>query len=133
VSASERTPAWWRLARIVQYLLLVVVGLGLAGSVVSALRCVGDGITGVRMFDDAVFVAYSGALVTAALGVGWLPGVGCGNLVEVAAVPRREDVERDAEGRVRAITGLRVIQPMEVELERCRAVRAAYEVARGAD
>lgn len=133
VSASERTPSWWRFARIVQYLLLIVVGLGLAWSVVSALSWVGDGITGLRMFDDPVFVAYSGALATAALVVGWLTGVGCGNLVEVAAVQRREDVERNAEGRVREITGLRVIQPMEVELERCRAFRAAYEVARGAD
>ena len=115
-----------------QYLLLIVVGLGLAWSVVSALSWVGDGITGLRMFDDPVFVAYSGALAAAALVVGWLTGVGCGNLVEVAAVQRREDVERDAEGRVREITGLRVIQPMEVELERCRAFRAAYEVARGA-
>ena len=133
VSASERTPSWWRFARAVQYLLLVVAGLGLAWSVVSALSLLGEGITGLRMFDDPVFVVYSGALVAAALVVGWLTGVGCGNLVEVAAVQRREDVERSAEGRVREITGLRVIQPMETELERCRAFSAAYEVARGAD
>src|SRR5699024_5749813 len=88
-----------RFARIVQYLLLIVVGLGLAWSVVSALSWVGDGITGLRMFDDPVFVAYSGALATAALVVGWLTGVGCGHLVVVAAVPRREDVERSVRPR----------------------------------
>lgn len=133
VSSSERTPSWWGFARAVQYLLLVVAGAGLGWSIVSALSWAGEGITGLRMFDDPVFVAYSGALVAAALVVGWLTGVGCGNLVEVAAVQRREDVERGAESRVREITGLRVIQPMEAELERYRAFRAAYEVARGTD
>ncbi|QRN80400.1 MAG: hypothetical protein JK586_01875, partial [Nocardiopsis sp. BM-2018] len=96
----------------------------------SLLSWLGGGITGLRMFDDPVFIAYSGALLLASLLVGWLTGVGCGNLVEVAAVQRREDVERTAQGRVREIAGVRVVTQLENELARYRAFRAAYEVAR---
>jgi GTP-binding protein EngB required for normal cell division len=133
VGDPDRSPAWWKAARAAQYALLAVAGLGLAWAAVTLLSWAGGGITGLRMFDDPVFAAYSGVLVVAALLVGWLTGVGCGNLVEVAAVQRREDVERTATARVREIAGLRVVEPMEAELARYRAFRAAYEVAAPAD
>ncbi|MFC6432546.1 GTPase [Nocardiopsis tropica] len=129
VGDPELSPGWWKLARTAQFALLTAVGIGLAWTVVSVLSRLGGGITGLAMFDDPVFAAYSGALAVAALLVGWLTGVGCGNLVEVAAVQRREDVERKALGRVREITALRVVEPMEAELARYRAFRSAYEVA----
>ncbi len=93
------------------------------------MSLIGGGITGLRMFDDPLFIAYSGAVVAAGLVVGWLTGVGCGNLVEVAAVQRREEVERTALERVREIAAQRVVAPMEEELERYRAFREAYEAA----
>ncbi len=133
VGDPDRSPSWWRMARTVQYSLLALAGAGLAWATLSLLSWAGGGITGLRMFDDPVFIAYSGAVVVASLLVGWLTGVGCGNLVEVAAVQRREDVERTAQGRVREIAGLRVVAPMENELVRYRAFRAAYEVARTKD
>ncbi|WP_435112640.1 GTPase [Nocardiopsis synnemataformans] len=133
VGDPDRSPSWWKAARAAQYALLAVAGLGLAWAVVTLLSWMGGGITGLGMFDDPVFAAYSGVLVVAALLVGWLTGVGCGNLVEVAAVQRREDVERTASARVREIAGLRVVEPLEAELARYRAFRAAYEVARTAD
>lgn len=133
VGDPDRSPSWWKVARAAQYALLAVAGLGLAWAVVTLSSWLGGGITGLVMFDDPVFAAYSGVLVVAALLVGWLTGVGCGNLVEVAAVQRREDVERTASARVREITGLRVVEPLEAELARYRAFRAAYEVARTAD
>jgi len=133
VGDPELSPGWWKLARTAQYALLAVAGIALAWAVVSVLSWLGGGITGLVVFDDPVFAAYSGAVVVAALLVGWLTGVGCGNLVEVAAVQRREDVERKAQTRVRDITGLRVVEPMEAELARYRAFRSAYEVAVAAD
>ncbi|WP_017584751.1 GTPase [Nocardiopsis ganjiahuensis] len=133
VGDPDRSPSWWRVARMVQYSLLALAGAGLAWALLSLLSWIGGGITGLRMFDDPVFIAYSGAVVVASLLVGWLTGVGCGNLVEVAAVQRREEVERTAQGRVREIAGLRVVAPMENELARYRAFRAAYEVARTKD
>ncbi|PDP86517.1 hypothetical protein CQJ94_16845 [Glycomyces fuscus] len=133
VGDPDQSPAWWKAARAAQYALLAVAGLGLAWAVVTLLSWAGGGITGLRAFDDPVFAAYSGVLVVAALLVGWLTGVGCGNLVEVAAVQRREDVERTASARVREIAALRVVEPMEAELARYRAFRTAYEVARTAD
>ncbi|MFD6949802.1 hypothetical protein A6A08_21030 [Nocardiopsis sp. TSRI0078] len=133
VGDPDLSPPWWRVARASQYALLAVAGVGLAWAVVALLSWFGGGITGLRAFDDPLFALYSGAVVVAALLVGWLTGVGCGNLVEVAAVQRREDVERAAQVRVREITGLRVVEPMEAELARYRAFRAAYEVARTPD
>ncbi|WP_150244759.1 YfjP family GTPase [Nocardiopsis quinghaiensis] len=133
VGDPDLSPSWWRVARASQYALLAVAGGGLAWAVVALLSWFGGGITGLRAFDDPLFAVYSGAVVVAALLVGWLTGVGCGNLVEVAAVQRREDVERTAQNRVREITGLRVVEPMETELARYRAFLAAYEVARAAD
>ncbi|PWV57587.1 GTPase [Nocardiopsis sp. L17-MgMaSL7] len=130
VGDPDRSPSWWRMARTLQYVLLAVAGAGFAWAVVSLLSWLGGGITGLRMFDAPVFVAYAGAVLVAGLLVGWLTGVGCGNLVEVAAVQRREEVERTAQTRVREIAGRRVVAPMEEELARYRAFRAAYEVAR---
>ena len=133
VGDPESNPPWWRTARMVQYGLLTVAGVGLLWALLSLLSWLGGGITGLRMFDDPVFIAYAGAVAMASLLVGWLTGVGCGNLVEVAAVQRREDVERTAQGRVRELAGVRVVVPMEEELARYRAFRAAYEVARPRD
>ena len=130
VGDPDLSPSWWRVARAAQYALLTVAGVGLAWTIVSLMSWLGGGITGMRAFDDPMFAVYSGAVVAAALLVGWLTGVGCGNLVEVAAVQRREDVERTAQARVREIAGLRVVEPMEAELARYRAFRVAYEVAR---
>ncbi|MFB8768448.1 YfjP family GTPase [Nocardiopsis alba] len=129
VGDPDRSPSWWRPARAVQYALLTVAGIGLLWALVSSVSLIGGGITGLRMFDDPLFIAYSGAVVAAGLVVGWLTGVGCGNLVEVAAVQRREEVERTALERVREIAAQRVVAPMEEELERYRAFREAYEAA----
>ncbi|MEU0490335.1 GTPase [Nocardiopsis sp. NPDC006139] len=133
VGDPDQSPSWWRMARSVQFALLAVAGVGLAWALVALVSRLGGGLTGIAMFDDVVFVAYASALVVAALAVGWLTGVGCGNLVEVAAVQRREDVERAAQARVREIAAARVVEPMEAELARYRAFRAAYEVAAPAE
>ncbi|MCY9785144.1 50S ribosome-binding GTPase [Nocardiopsis sp. EMB25] len=130
VGAPDQYQPWWRVARSAQYALLAFAGLGLVWAVVALSSWLAGGFTGMVMFDDPVFVGYSGALVAASLLVGWLTGVGCGNLVEVAAVQRREEVERAAGERVAAIARQRVIEPMEAELARYRAFRAAHEVAR---
>lgn len=130
VRGSERTPSWWGFARILQYVLLSVAGVGAVWALVAALSWLGGGITGVRLFDDPLFIAYGGAVVAASLLVGWLTGVGCGNLVEVAAVQRREKIERTADASVREIAGERVVRPLETELERFRSFRRAYGVAR---
>lgn len=131
VRGSERTPSWWGFARILQYVLLGVAGVGTAWALVAALSWLGGGITGLRLFDDPLFIAYAGAVVAASLVVGWLTGVGCANLVEVAAVQRREEIERIADASVRKISAERVERPLEAELERFRAFRRAYGVARG--
>lgn len=131
VRGSERGPSWWGLARILQYVLLGVAGVGAAWALVATLSWLGGGITGLRLFDDPLFIAYAGAVVAASLVVGWLTGVGCGNLVEVAAVQRREEIERTADASVREIAGERVVRPLEAELECFRTFRRAYGVARG--
>lgn len=133
VRGSERTPAWWGFARILQYVLLTVAGVGAVWALVAASSWAGGGITGVRLFDDPLFIAYAGAVVAASLLVGWLTGVGCGNLVEVAAVQRREEIERTADASVREIVGERVVRPLEAELERFRSFRRAYGMARRSD
>ena len=133
VGDPGQSPAWWKAAKSAQFALLAAAALGLVWVVVALVSWLGGGFTGLRMFDDPVFLAYAGALVAAALFVGWLTGVGCGNLVEVAAVQRREEVERAALARVREIAATRVVEPMEAELGRYRAFRAAYEVAAASD
>ncbi|MFW6641822.1 GTPase [Nocardiopsis algeriensis] len=131
VGDARETPSWWGVARSAQYALAATAGAGLLWAVVALVSWIGGGITGLELFDDPVFLAYASALVVAALLAGWLTGVGCGNLVEVAAVQRREEVERAAEKRIREIAAQRVVQPMEAELARYQEFRASYEVARG--
>ncbi|GHD34128.1 YfjP family GTPase [Nocardiopsis kunsanensis] len=131
VRGTERTPSWWAFARILQHVLLGVAGVGAVWALVAALSWVSGGITGTRIFDDPIFIVYAGAVVGASLLVGWLTGVGCGNLVEVAAVQRREEIERTADASVREIVGERVVRPLEAELERFRSFRRAYGAARG--
>lgn len=112
-----------------QYLLLAAAGLGVLWTGVSAASWLGGGLTGLPVLDEPVFLLYSLALVGASLLAGWLTGVGCANLVEVAAAQRREQVEKAAQSRVCEIAAARVVAPVEQELERYRAYRTAFEVA----
>ncbi|MFV2198521.1 GTPase [Nocardiopsis sp. LOL_012] len=128
VADPDRDPSWWKAAKAVQYGLLGVSALGLVWALVAGLNWFGE-FTGLAVLDTP-FIVYGGALAVAPLLVGWLTGVGCGNLVEVSAVQRREQVEQEAVERVRRIARRRATEPMDAELERYRMFRSAYEVAR---
>src|SRR5699024_11150574 len=47
VRGSERTPAWWGFARVLQYVLLSVAGVAALWALVAAVSWAGGGITGV--------------------------------------------------------------------------------------
>lgn len=135
VPAENGAPVWWQVTRVVQYLLVAVAGAGMVWLAVLLAGWVGGGLTAVPMLSDPGYAALAGALVVSALLLGWLTGVGCRNLVAVAAARRRERVDELGSEQVRKIAAERVIAPMEAELQRynryCQALAEAHRAEEG--
>uniref|UniRef100_UPI0008308AB5 YfjP family GTPase n=1 Tax=Nocardiopsis trehalosi TaxID=109329 RepID=UPI0008308AB5 len=131
VPDPDDTPGWWRTVGAVQHVLVVlgVAGLAWFGTILTSWLM--GGATGVAALDDPVFLALAGAVVAAAPVVGWLTGVGCRNLVSVAAAQRRERVELDSAEKVRALAEERVLAPVERELRRYHEYSEALAAAKG--
>ncbi|WP_258863082.1 GTPase [Marinitenerispora sediminis] len=131
VPDAKRTPSWWRVVRVLHYLLVAMGGAGLAWlGVVVAAQFTG-GLTGLPVLNAPVFIGFAGAVVAAALAVGWLTGVGCRNLVSVAAARQREQVTTLGRERVAAVVAEKIIAPIEAELAEYRRFTSGLRAARG--
>ncbi|MDA2814084.1 50S ribosome-binding GTPase [Nocardiopsis sp. RSe5-2] len=126
---SDDGPGWWSAVRALQYALIAVAGVGLvwAGTVLASW--LGGGLTGMAVLDRPVFGGLAAAVAVAALAVGWLTGVGCRNLVGVAASKRRESVEEQAEEAIAAAATEEVVSPIEQELAEYRRFTESLEAA----
>ncbi|GAA3724902.1 GTPase [Salinactinospora qingdaonensis] len=121
VPADDDPPSWWKFIRAAQFALVTISGVGLAWFVALAVSWLGGGMAGMSLLDNPVFAAFAAVLSLSTLLVGWLMGVGCRNLVSVAAARRREEVEEKATASVRSITAERVVAPLEEALGRYHA------------
>ncbi|GAB3213965.1 GTPases [Marinactinospora thermotolerans DSM 45154] len=131
VPDPKDTPGWWTAVRALQYALAALAGMGLVWLVELVVSSALGGLTGMAVLDDPVFIGFAAALSAATLLVGWLTGVGCRNLVGVAAGRRREEVEEKATERVREIAVQRVVTPLEHELAEYRRFAEAFKAAAG--
>ncbi|MDA2805366.1 GTPase [Nocardiopsis suaedae] len=126
---SDDGPGWWSGVRALQYALIAVAGVGLAWAGTVLASWLGGGMTGVAVLDSPVFLGLAAAVALAALAVGWLTGVGCRNLVGVAASKRREVVEAQAEEGIAAAATEEVVSPIEQELAEYRRFTESLEAA----
>lgn len=126
-----RTPFWWRLVQIVQWVVMVAA---VAGAVwLGALA-----VMGYLRLPEPATPTYSGipaptALLVGGLLVGILLGLLCKLLVRWSARRKARAVDRRLRAAVGEVTDDLVIAPIEEELDAYRAVREGIAVAlRGA-
>lgn len=126
---SDDGPGWWSAVRALQYALIAVAGVGLVWAGTVLVSWLGGGLTGAAALDSPVFLGLAAAVAAAALAVGWLTGVGCRNLVGVAASRRREAVEAQAEEGIAAAASEEVVSPIGRELAEYRRFAESLEAA----
>ncbi|MFC7328781.1 GTPase [Marinactinospora rubrisoli] len=131
VPDPKETPSWWRVVRVLHYLLVAMGVAGLAWLGVLVAGQFTGALTAVPALSAPVFMGFAGAVVAAALLVGWLTGVGCRNLVSVAAARKREQVATLGRERVAAVVADKIVAPIEAELTEYRRFTSGLRAARG--
>ncbi|MEU9831021.1 YfjP family GTPase [Streptosporangium sp. NPDC048047] len=130
----DRVPAWWRLARVWQYLLvlLFVAGLAWAGTALAyGVFGAGKPPAALEFFADAASLPWVGLMMFSVLGLGLLSATAARNIVAMRAENERERLEREMRRRVAAVAGELVIDPVEKELSRYNEFYAAMRGVQG--
>lgn len=127
----DRVPAWWRLAKVWQYLLvlLFVAGLGVTGAIV-AYGVFEAGEPPVGLLGDVAALPWVLLMMVSVLGVGLLSAIASRNFVVMAAGRERDRLEREMRRRVASVAQDLVIEPVERELTRYNDYFAALETSR---
>ncbi|MEU7002457.1 ABC transporter [Nonomuraea sp. NPDC046570] len=117
----DRVPAWWRVLKVWQYLLVLafVASVVWAGTaLVYGVFSVGRPPSGLSLFGDASTLPWVALMMAAVLGLGALSGVAARNFVSLGAARERDGIEREMRRRVGAIAESMVVEPVERELAR---------------
>jgi len=130
VSDPGRTPRWWWLARIVQWLLVLAV----LGGIVWAGALVAYGVLDITaaptpLFGDPTFLPYVALIIVGLLGLGWLLATGCRNLVLLVADRQREEVEDAIRNQIAVVARERIVSEIDAEQRRYAEFRGAAQVA----
>ncbi len=123
---------WWRVAGVVQGLLLGSAAVGLAWFV--ALLAIGAANAGhglPALFSDLALLPVAVAVVAGALVAGWLIAGRCTIAVQAAAVRETDQLVEDIGQRMTGVAHGLVIAPAEQELAELARFRAELEVAAG--
>ncbi|RJL22784.1 GTPase [Bailinhaonella thermotolerans] len=127
----DRVPFWWRLFMVWQYLLvlLVVVGVLWIGSIV-VYGVARAGIPPLGPMGAVSLLPWLGLAVVSSLGLGLLSAIACRNLIVLGAGRERERRERDMRSRIEAVAEEYILAPVERELTRYHDFHAALAQAR---
>jgi GTP-binding protein EngB required for normal cell division len=123
----SRTPVWWRLVRVVQWVLILVAlagGLWLLGlAAMGYLRLPEPSTPEVRGFPLPTLLLLGGILA------GVLLAVLCRVIVGVSARGKARSADRRLRAAIREVTDRLVIEPVEAEVEAYRATRSGLAAA----
>jgi hypothetical protein len=127
----DRVPGWWWLLKIWQYLLVVllVVGVVWAGTIL-VYGVLGIGNAPAEPLSDVSALPWLGVTLVSVLGLGLLSAVASRNFVVLGAGGERERLEREMRHRVAFVAEEAVIKPVERELQRYNEFFSAMSVVR---
>jgi energy-coupling factor transporter ATP-binding protein EcfA2 len=116
---GDGVPAWWRLVRAWQWLLIT-----------AAVACLGW-LGATAASDQPGLLPWLAAAIVALLLLGWLTSSGCMNMALLAAERERARVEQDMRARVAGVARELVLVPVRQELSEYDRFRGALKTARG--
>jgi hypothetical protein len=123
----SRTPVWWRLVRVVQWVLILVAlagGLWLLGlAAMGYLQLPEPSTPKVRGFPLPTLMLLGGIVA------GLLLAVLCRIIVGVSARRKARSADRRLRAAIREVTDRLVIEPVEAEIEAYRATRSGLAAA----
>ncbi|GAA0977200.1 50S ribosome-binding GTPase [Acrocarpospora macrocephala] len=127
----DRVPAWWWLAKIWQYLLvlLFLAGLGVTGAIVF-YGVFEAGPPPTDLLGDVGVLPWVLLMMASVLGVGLLSAVASRNFIVLAAGSERDRLERDMRRRVSGVAQELVVEPVERELQRYNDYHEALNTAK---
>jgi GTP-binding protein EngB required for normal cell division len=123
---------WWRLAGVLQGLLLGCVLLGIVwfvALIVLGVAHVGSGIP--KLFSDGWLLPWAALMIVVGLTGGWLTARTCSRSVGVAAAREAEETVDDITRRLAAVAGDLVLAPADSELDQLDRFRAELRIAAG--
>jgi GTP-binding protein EngB required for normal cell division len=131
--ADGRVPAWWRLVRVWQWVLVAaaVAGLAWIGAIVAFAGFHADRQVSSPLLDRLSLLPWVVAVIVAILLLGWLTASGCMHLVMVNADRERVRVEQGMRDRIAAVAKEYVLVPVEQELSEYDRYRQELLTARG--
>jgi hypothetical protein len=123
----DKVTGWWRLIALAQWLLmlLVVVGLVWIGLILAL-----HGSHKSSLVSDLSLVPWLAVMVVALLVLGWLTASWCQNMVVLAADREREQASRAIMSRIGAVTRELVLLPVGRELADYERFRTQLAAAR---
>jgi GTP-binding protein EngB required for normal cell division len=123
----SRTPAWWRVVRVLQWLLMLTAIAGavwLAGlAVLGYLQMPAPSTPRYRGFPLPTLLLLGGVVV------GIVLGLLCKLVVRLSARARARAADRRLRAAIAEVTELLVVEPVEAELEAYRATRSGLAAA----
>jgi GTP-binding protein EngB required for normal cell division len=122
-----RTPAWWRVVRFLQWVLVLVAlagGLWLAGlAVMGYLQMPAPTTPRYRGFPLPTLMLLGGVVAGVVL------GLLCALVVRLSARAKARSANRRLRGAIAEVTGTLVVEPVQAELEAYRATRSGLAAA----
>jgi hypothetical protein len=131
--AETGVPAWWRLVRFWQWLLIatMVAGVAWMGAILAFGGFHVDRQVSSPLLDQLTLLPWVVAVIVALLLLGWLTASGCMNLVMLAADKERAQVEEVMRSRIAMVARETVLLPVRQELSEYDRFRAELKTARG--
>ncbi|WP_214109668.1 GTPase [Acrocarpospora catenulata] len=127
----DRVPFWWWLAKIWQYLLVLLFVAGLAAfGAILAYGVFDAGEPPVKLLGEVSVLPWVGLMMASVLGLGLLTAVASRNFIVLAAGKERDRLERDMRRRVATVAQELVLEPVERELQRYNDYHEALNTAR---
>ncbi|HEY3733819.1 MAG TPA: ABC transporter [Streptosporangiaceae bacterium] len=131
--AEIRVPAWWRLVRAWQWLLIatMVAGVAWMGAILAFGGFGVDRQVSSPLLDQLTLLPWVVAVIVALLLLGWLTASGGMNLVMLSADKERAQVEEVMRSRIGMVARETVLLPVKQELSEYDRFRAELKTARG--